>query len=51
MGHDLAQEGIVVEELSGLDNLPERLAYFSPSPQRRGVYWLIISSLVQKKLH
>lgn len=25
----------VVEELSGLDNLPERLAYFSPSPQRR----------------
>lgn len=34
-GHDLAQEGIVVEELSGLDNLPERLAYFSPSPQRR----------------
>lgn len=34
-GHDLAVEGIVVEELSGLDNLPERLAEFQPGPCRR----------------
>lgn len=34
-GHDLAVEGIVVEELDGLDNLLERLAAFQPSPTRR----------------
>lgn len=34
-GHDLAQEGIVVEELAGLDNLPERLTQFGPSRVRR----------------
>lgn len=34
-GHDLAVEGIVVEELDGLDNLMERLAEFQPSSRRR----------------
>ncbi|MFY9190007.1 MAG: DUF3097 family protein [Lawsonella sp.] len=34
-GHDLAVEGIVVEELAGLDNLLDRLHEFEPSPTRR----------------
>ncbi|OFS23193.1 DUF3097 domain-containing protein [Corynebacterium sp. HMSC04H06] len=34
-GHDLRVEGVVVEYLEGLDNLPERLAEFSPEPGRR----------------
>lgn len=34
-GHDLRVEGIVVEYLEGLDNLPERLEEFHPSPGRR----------------
>ncbi|MFP7365746.1 DUF3097 domain-containing protein [Corynebacterium callunae] len=34
-GHDLRVEGIVVEYLEGLDNLPERLAEFQPGPGRR----------------
>ena len=34
-GHDLRVEGVVVEYLEGLDNLPERLAEFQPGPGRR----------------
>lgn len=34
-GHDLRVEGVVVEYLEGLDNLPERLAEFNPAPGRR----------------
>ncbi|WP_448854601.1 DUF3097 domain-containing protein [Corynebacterium frankenforstense] len=34
-GHDLRVEGVVVEYLEGLDNLPERLAEFRPGPGRR----------------
>ncbi|QTH58786.1 DUF3097 domain-containing protein [Corynebacterium hindlerae] len=34
-GHDLRVEGVVVEYLEGLDNLPERLAEFGPGPGRR----------------
>lgn len=34
-GHDLRVEGVVVEYLEGLDNLPARLAEFRPEPQRR----------------
>lgn len=34
-GHDLRVEGVVVEYLEGLDNLPDRLAEFRPGPGRR----------------
>lgn len=34
-GHDLRVEGVVVEYLEGLDNLPERLKEFQPGPGRR----------------
>lgn len=34
-GHDLRVEGIVVEPLSGLDNLAEALRDFRPAPTRR----------------
>lgn len=34
-GHDLRIEGIVVEPLDGLDNLPSALAAFGPGPGRR----------------
>lgn len=34
-GHDLRVEGVIVEYLEGLDNLPERLAEFQPGPGRR----------------
>jgi len=34
-GHDLRVEGIVVEPLQGLDNLPAALAAFGPGPGRR----------------
>jgi hypothetical protein len=34
-GHDLRVEGVVVEYLEGLDNLPPRLAEFQPGPGRR----------------
>ncbi|MFR9750101.1 DUF3097 domain-containing protein [Nocardia sp. 004] len=34
-GHDLRVEGIVVEQLEGLDNLATRLAAFEPGPGRR----------------
>lgn len=34
-GHDLRVEGVVVEYLEGLDNLPERLAEFQPGEGRR----------------
>lgn len=34
-GHDLRVEGVVVEYLEGLDNLPERFAEFRPEPGRR----------------
>ncbi|AWB84026.1 DUF3097 domain-containing protein [Corynebacterium liangguodongii] len=34
-GHDLRVEGVVVEYLEGLDNLPARLAEFGPGPGRR----------------
>jgi hypothetical protein len=34
-GHDLRVEGIVVEPLDGLDNLPAALAAFGPGPGRR----------------
>ncbi|WP_282938645.1 DUF3097 domain-containing protein [Corynebacterium auriscanis] len=34
-GHDLRVEGVVVEYLEGLDNLPERLGEFGPSAHRR----------------
>lgn len=34
-GHDLRVEGVVVEYLEGLDNLPARLAEFRPGPGRR----------------
>lgn len=34
-GHDLRVEGVVVEYLEGLDNLPERLAEFGPEEGRR----------------
>ncbi|NGP05220.1 DUF3097 domain-containing protein [Rhodococcus sp. 14C212] len=34
-GHDLRVEGVVVEQLEGLDNLGERLAAFAPGPGRR----------------
>lgn len=34
-GHDLRVEGIVVEPLHGLDNLPEALVGFGPSATRR----------------
>lgn len=34
-GHDLRVEGVVVEFLEGLDNLPERLAEFGPGPGKR----------------
>lgn len=34
-GHDLRVEGVVVEYLEGLDNLPARLAEFRPGPDAR----------------
>lgn len=34
-GHDLRVEGVVVEQLEGLDNLGTRLAEFEPGPGRR----------------
>lgn len=34
-GHDLRVEGVVVEQLEGLDNLGARLAEFRPGPGRR----------------
>lgn len=34
-GHDLRVEGVVVEPLGGLDNLPAALAEFAPGPGRR----------------
>ena len=34
-GHDLAVEGIVVEPLHGIDDLPSAIAEFHPGPQRR----------------
>ncbi|RKQ36380.1 DUF3097 domain-containing protein [Kocuria tytonis] len=34
-GHDLAVEGIVVEPLHGIDDLPGAIAAFGPGPQRR----------------
>jgi len=34
-GDDLRVEGVVVEELSGVDNLAEALADFAPTPHRR----------------
>ncbi len=34
-GHDLRVEGIVVEPLDGLDNLPDAVAEFRPGPGRR----------------
>jgi hypothetical protein len=34
-GHDLRVEGIVVEPLGGLDNLPDALRDFEPSARRR----------------
>lgn len=34
-GEDLRREGIAVEELAGVDRLPDMLATFAPSPQRR----------------
>lgn len=34
-GHDLRVEGVVVEYLEGLDNLPMRLAEFRPGPNAR----------------
>ncbi|MDN6226487.1 DUF3097 domain-containing protein [Corynebacterium flavescens] len=34
-GHDLRVEGVVVEYLEGLDNLPQRLAEFGPVEGRR----------------
>lgn len=34
-GHDLRVEGIVVEPLHGLDELPAALAQFGPGPERR----------------
>lgn len=34
-GHDLRVEGVVVEYLEGLDNLPAQLAEFQPGPGRR----------------
>ncbi|STC70470.1 DUF3097 domain-containing protein [Corynebacterium pilosum] len=34
-GHDLRVEGVVVEYLEGLDNLPARLDEFQPGPGRR----------------
>lgn len=34
-GHDLRIEGVVVEYLEGLDNLPDRLQEFQPGPGRR----------------
>jgi len=34
-GHDLRVEGIVVEPLDGLDNLPEAVAEFGPGDRRR----------------
>lgn len=34
-GHDLRVEGVVVEYLEGLDNLPDRLAEFQPGPGKR----------------
>jgi len=34
-GHDLRVEGIVVEPIDGLDNLPAAVAQFAPGPGRR----------------
>lgn len=34
-GHDLRVEGVVVEPLDGLDNLPDAVAEFAPGPGRR----------------
>jgi len=34
-GHDLRVEGIVVEPIDGLDNLPGAVAGFGPGPNRR----------------
>ena len=34
-GDDLRVEGVVVEHLGGIDDLPEQLAAFGPGPQRR----------------
>lgn len=34
-GHDLRVEGVVVEQIEGLDNLPAWLAEFRPGPGRR----------------
>lgn len=34
-GHDLRVEGVVVEYIEGLDNLPDMLREFNPTPKRR----------------
>jgi hypothetical protein len=34
-GHDLRVEGVVVEPLDGVDDLPARVAAFAPGPARR----------------
>ena len=44
-GADLALEGVVVEELRGVDRLEECLAEFSPSPKRRA--GVLVDHLVQ----
>lgn len=44
-GADLALEGVVVEELRGVDRLEECLAEFSPSPARRA--GVLVDHLVQ----
>lgn len=44
-GHDLRVEGVVVEQLEGLDNLAERLAEFAPGPGRR--VGVLVDHLVQ----
>lgn len=44
-GADLALEGVVVEELRGVDRLEECLAEFSPSPTRRA--GVLVDHLVQ----
>lgn len=44
-GHDLRVEGVVVEPLDGLDNLPGRLAEFGPGPGRR--VGVLVDHLVQ----
>lgn len=36
-GHDLRVEGVVVEQLEGIDNMPDRLEEFGPGPERKVV--------------